>query len=74
VVLDWVMVENHGLSLGHTIEILDEEFTVVGLSDGTNSWMASFFFVEKRAAERLLLTPGATSFVLLPLAPVVSLN
>ncbi len=67
VVLDWVMAEQHGFHIGDTIDILNDEFTVVGLSDGTNSWMASFFFVNKRAAEKLLLTPGATSFVLLTL-------
>jgi putative ABC transport system permease protein len=69
VVLDWVMAETHGFSLGDTIEILDEDFTVVGLSDGTNSWMASFLFMEKRAAEELFLTPNATSFVFLSLEP-----
>jgi putative ABC transport system permease protein len=69
VVLDWAMAANHGFALGDAIEILDETFTVVGLSDGTNSWMASFFFVDKRAAERLLLAPGATSFLFLKLEP-----
>ena len=69
VVLDWVMAANHDIAIGDTIDILDETFTVVGLSDGTNSWMASFFFVDKKAAERLLLAPGATSFVLLTLEP-----
>lgn len=69
VVLDWVMAEIHGLNLGDTIEILDEDFTLVGLSEGTNSWMASFLFVEKRAAERLLLTPEATSFLFLTFEP-----
>ncbi len=43
VVLDWVMAAKHGFALGDAMEILDETFTVVGLSDGTNSWMASFF-------------------------------
>lgn len=69
VVLDEVMAATHGFALGDTIEILDEDFTVVGLSRGTNSWMASFFFIEKRAAERLLLAPGSTSFLLLTLEP-----
>lgn len=41
----------------------------LGLSEGTNSWMTSFFFIEKRAAERVLLAPDTTSFVLLTLAP-----
>jgi putative ABC transport system permease protein len=67
VVLDWVMAKIHGFGLGDTIEILDEDFTVVGLSDGTNSWMASFLFIEKRAAEGLFLTPDAASFLLLSL-------
>lgn len=69
VVLDWLMAEQHGFELGSTIEILDRDFTVVGLSEGTNSWMTSFFFIEKRAAERMLLAPDTTSFVLLTLAP-----
>ncbi|HEX6385657.1 MAG TPA: ABC transporter permease [Anaerolineae bacterium] len=69
VVLDWVMAQNHGFELGDTVEILDEEFIIAGLSDGTNSWMASFFFVEKRAAERLLSAPGANGFLLLTLEP-----
>lgn len=69
VVLDWVMADLHGFTLGDTIEILDEDFTVVGLSGGTNSWMASFLFVDKQAAERLFLTPGATAFLLLTLEP-----
>ena len=67
VVLDWVMAEEHGLKVGDTLNILDDEFTIVGLSDGTNSWMASFFFVTRPAAEQLLLTTGRTSFVLLTL-------
>ncbi|HHS97392.1 MAG TPA: ABC transporter permease, partial [Chloroflexi bacterium] len=69
VVLDRVMAETHGFDLGDTIPILDRDFTVVGLSDGTNSWMASFIFITKGAAEELLLTPEATSFLLLTLDP-----
>jgi len=69
IVLDGVMARNHGFALGQTIKILGQTFTVVGLSQGTNSWMASFFFVEKRAAEKLLLAPGATSFLLLTFEP-----
>jgi putative ABC transport system permease protein len=68
VVLDWVMATTHGFALGDTLEILDEEFTVVGLSDGTNSWMASFLFVEKRAAERLLFGANGSSFLLIDLS------
>jgi len=69
IVLDWVMAKEHGFDLGDSIKVLDEDFTVVGLSDGTNSWMASFIFIEKSAAERLFLTPNVTSFLLLTLKP-----
>lgn len=64
IVLDWVMAQEHGLAIGDTIEILDREFTIVGLSEDTSSWMANFFFIEKQAVEELLLAPGMTSFLL----------
>lgn len=69
VVLDWVMAQDHGLLIGDTIEILNEDFTIVGLSDDTSSWMANLFFIRKEAAERLLLTPDATSFLLVSIRP-----
>jgi putative ABC transport system permease protein len=72
IVLDWVMAKQHGFSLGDSIKVMDEDFTVVGLSDGTNSWMASFSFIEQSAAERLFLTPNAISFLLLNLEPGVN--
>jgi putative ABC transport system permease protein len=43
---------------------MGKEFEIVGLSDGTTSWMTSFFFIRKSAAENLLLAPGATSLLL----------
>jgi putative ABC transport system permease protein len=69
IVIDRVMAQNHGFSIGDMIELLDEEFKVVGLSEGTNSWMASFIFIEKHAAEDLLLMPDTSSFLLLTLKP-----
>lgn len=69
VVLDWVIAQDHGLRLGDSIEILDEEFTVVGMAAETNSWMAGFLFMERRAAERVLRSGDAHSFVLVTLAP-----
>jgi putative ABC transport system permease protein len=44
--------------------VLGKDFTIVGLSSGTTSWMTSFFFMRKDAAEDLLLAPGATSYLL----------
>jgi putative ABC transport system permease protein len=69
VVFDRVLAMRHGVTLGEHVEIMDREFTVVGLSDGTSSWMTSFVFVRKTAVERLLRVPGGSSFLLVtPLA------
>ncbi len=64
VVFDSVLAQRHGITLGNNITILGREFTVVGLSEGTTSWMTSFVFLRKTAAESLLLAPGATSYLL----------
>jgi len=64
-VFDRVLAERHGLNLGDQVEVMGRDFTIVGLSSGTTSWMTSFFFVRKQDAEDLLLAPGATSFLLL---------
>lgn len=64
-VFDQVLADRHGLKLGDTVEVLGKDFTIVGLSNGTTSWMTSFFFLRKEAAEDLLLAPGATSYLLL---------
>ena len=53
------------LTVGDSFDILGQSFVIVGLSDGTTSWMTSFFFVRKSAAESVLRTPGATSFALI---------
>jgi putative ABC transport system permease protein len=64
VVFDSMLAARHGLQLGDKIEILEKDFTLVGLSKNTSSWMTSYFFVRKDAAEELLLSPGAISFLL----------
>lgn len=63
-VFDGVLAERHGLHLGDQVEVMGQDFTIVGLSSGTTSWMTSFFFVRKQDAENVLMTPGATSFLL----------
>lgn len=63
-VFDRVLAERHNVALGETVPVMGRSLTVVGLSDGTASWMTSFFFVRKTAAEALLRAPGATSFLL----------
>ena len=66
-VFDRVLAERHGLGLGDLVEVMDREFKIVGLSGGTASWMTSFIFIPKTAAEELLRAPGAMSFLLVSL-------
>jgi len=63
VVLDRVLAELHAIGLGDKLPVLNRTFTVVGLSADTATWMMSFMFVRKMAAESLLLVPGATGFL-----------
>ncbi|RPI26617.1 MAG: ABC transporter permease, partial [Chloroflexota bacterium] len=67
-VFDRILAGRHGLQIGNQVEILGNDFTIVGLSNGTSSWMTSYFFIQKEAAEDLLLAPGATSFLLVTIA------
>jgi putative ABC transport system permease protein len=63
-VFDRILAERHELHVGSSLEIMGQDFTIVGLSEDTTSWMTSFFFIRKTAAENLLRAPGATSFLL----------
>jgi putative ABC transport system permease protein len=63
-IFDRVLANRHGLKLGDQVEVMGKDFTIVGLSSGTTSWMTSFFFIRKQDAEKLLLSPEATSFLL----------
>lgn len=72
VVFDRVLAERHGVRIGDAIDVMGNDFIVSGLSDGTTSWMTSFVFIRKSAAEVLLGAPGATSFLLVTPKPGVS--
>lgn len=63
-VFDRVLAERHGIAPGDRVDVLGRTFRVTGLSEGTTSWMTSYFFIRKSAAEALLRAPGATSFLL----------
>lgn len=67
VVFDRILAQRHGITLGDRVEMMDRTFTVVGLSEETTSWITSFIFIRKSAAEALWRTPGGTSFVLVTL-------
>jgi len=64
VVFDRILAQRHGIALGSRVEIMDRTFTVVGFSEETTSWMTSFIFMRKTAAEALWRIPGGTSFLL----------
>ena len=64
ILFDSILAAQHEIQLGDSIEIMDRDFTVVGFSEGTNSWMTGYLFVRKTAAETLLRAPGAASFLL----------
>src|SRR5262245_1241218 len=63
-VLDRVLAGRHDLALGGRFDIFGHPFTIVGLSDGTTSWMTSFVFVRKPAVEAMVRAPGANSMLL----------
>ena len=63
-VFDAVLARRQNLKIGDGFEVMGQDFTIVGLSAGTSSWMTSFFFIRISAAEKLLRAPGATSFLL----------
>ncbi|MCL4368287.1 MAG: ABC transporter permease, partial [Actinobacteria bacterium] len=73
VVVDRVLAQRYGLQMGGPLDILGRRFRIVGLSDGTASWMVSMLFLRRDAAASLLRVPGATSFVLVNAGPEVEM-
>lgn len=65
IVCDRVLADRHDLKLGDQVEVMEKHFMIVDLSNGTTSWMTSYFFIRKQDAEDLLLASGATGFLLL---------
>ena len=72
VVVDRVLADQHGIAVGSHVRILDREFTVVGLSDGTSLWIGSYLFARASAVQGLLRAPGAWSAIFVTAAPGVS--
>ncbi len=68
-VFDRVLADRHDFGLGDRFELMGREFEIVGLSEETTSWMTSFFFIRKSAAESLLRAPEATSILLVQIDP-----
>jgi putative ABC transport system permease protein len=68
-VIDQGIAEAAGIGLGDPVEILGEEFEVVGLSGGTASLTNSIAFISSRDFARLLASPRMASFLLVQLKP-----
>lgn len=64
VVFDRTLANRHQIQVNDTLSIMGKQFKVVGLSDGTASWMTSYVFMPKSTMEALLGLKGDTSFVL----------
>jgi putative ABC transport system permease protein len=68
-VFDRILGSRHDLRLGDSVRVMGVDFTIVGFSEQTTSWMTSFFFLRKSAVEGLVRLPGATSFLLVETRP-----
>ena len=64
VVLDAVLADRRGVHLNDDFGLMGKNFKVVGLSDGSTTWMTSYLFMQLDAAQRLFGSPGMISMVL----------
>ena len=64
VVLDRTLAEQHGLATGDRVTMLGRDLVVVGLSQGTRSWMTSLVFITADAAADLTGGGRVASFIL----------
>ena len=72
VVLDAVLADRRGVRLNDDFGLMGQTFKVVGLSDGSTTWMTSYLFMRLDAAQRLFGSPGTISMVLITPAANVS--
>jgi putative ABC transport system permease protein len=70
--MDRVLADQHGISVGDRLRILDREMTVVGLSNGTSMWIGSYIFARAEAVQTLLRAPGTWSAIFVTPAAGVS--
>jgi putative ABC transport system permease protein len=61
--MDRVLADQHGIAVGSRVKILDREFAVVGLSNGTSLWIGSYIFARAEAVQALLRAPGVWSAI-----------
>lgn len=64
VAIDRVMADQHGLDLGHRLELAGRSLRIVGLTDQTASWMAPLVFTTRESAAAGRRRRGAGTFFL----------
>jgi putative ABC transport system permease protein len=64
VVLDRTLARQHGLATGDRVTMLGRDLVVVGLSEGTRSWMTSLVFITADTAADLTGGGEVASFIL----------
>ena len=67
--IDTWLAWRSGLDVGDSVSILGNDFTVVGLTRETASWMSPYLFMSLASAEDILQLSGDASFFLLSLSP-----
>jgi putative ABC transport system permease protein len=72
IVLDRVLAARHDFKVGDTFNVAGRQLKVVGLSSGTTSFTGSYVFAQKGLVDSLVLTPGASSMLLVTPAPGTS--
>ena len=72
VVVDRVLADQHDIAVGSQLRILDREFRVVGLSEGTSLWIGSYVFARADAIQTMLRAPGVWSAIFVTPAANVS--
>ena len=65
IVLDQAFARRLGIMIGDRVRIRDNEFTMVGLSSGTNALVIQYAFVDIETARGLMQVPGiSTSYLI----------
>jgi putative ABC transport system permease protein len=72
IAIDRVLAAAHMLHVGDTIAVRDQRLRIVGLTDGTASWMTPLIFVTRHAANLLQRQSDIATFFLLRTAPRTS--
>ena len=63
IVLDYALAQQRDIVIGDKLQVGGREFAISGLSGGTNTWVGAYLFMPKQVLEKLVLAPGASSYL-----------